>query len=161
MGVSRGEQLNRQKERLTACIPSRGLAATNVGVGLLCLLAEAGRTIRVLLADGLAIRQVLCAVDDKHKRTNDRAVDAEVGEDASGVRPVKAVGLCLGRHLGVWRGSGLFTCRRAGSWGGRSGFARVECRRVCLSSRCSEPLVHAAVRVSGATTCGRSIDRGC
>ena len=101
MGVSTSTQKEKEKGKF-GCghIPSRGLAATNVGVGLLDLLAEAGRAVRVLLADGLAIRQVLCAVDDKHKCANDGAVDAEVGKDAGGVRPVEGIGLCLGRHCG-------------------------------------------------------------
>lgn len=86
-------------------LPSRGLATTNIGGGLLCFLAEAGGAVGVLLANGLAVGQVLCAVDNENESANDRAVDAHVGKNARRVRPTDEVCLAHGR-----------CCIRAQSW---------------------------------------------
>lgn len=81
-------------------VPSWGLAAANIGVGLLGLFSEASGTVGVLLADGLAIGEVLGTVNDEDKCADKRAIDTQVREDAGGVHPIEGVDLGLGRHQG-------------------------------------------------------------
>lgn len=71
---------------LLVSLPLGGLASSNVGCGLLCLFSQPAGTVWVLFADGLAIGKVLCAVDNDDEGSNDRPVEAHVGEDAGGVR---------------------------------------------------------------------------
>lgn len=69
-----------------AGLPSGRLAAALVRLRLLRFLAEAGGAVGVLLAHGLAVGQVLGAVDDGHEGADLRAVDGHVRVDAIGVR---------------------------------------------------------------------------
>lgn len=55
-------------------VPSGGLAAADVGSGLLCFLSQTCSTVGVLLANGLEVGQVLCAVHDEDKGTDFGAV---------------------------------------------------------------------------------------
>ena len=84
--------------------PLGRLATPLVNIGLLGLLAESRRAVRVLFAHRLPVRQILRAVAHHDKRANLRTVDSHVGEDASGVRDRL---LLFGRHCveqqaGAW-----------------------------------------------------------
>lgn len=74
-------------------LPLGGLTTSLVGDGLLCFLSQAGSAVGVLLANGLAVGQVLGPVDDEDEGSDFRAVNAHVGEDAGGMGPVDGVGL--------------------------------------------------------------------
>lgn len=119
-------------------LPLGCLATSDVCCGLLGLLAEACSAVRVLLADGLEVGEVLRAVDDGDEGADDRPVGGHVGVDAGGVGDVERVAL-FSRHddgkcgdeqcrVGPVEGevavvvgySGLFT------WGGDVGVAAQE-----------------------------------
>lgn len=74
-------------------VPLGRLASSYIGRRLFGLFAETGSTVRVLLSNGLAIGQVLGAVDNGDKGADEGSISAEVGEDAGGVHPIEGVGL--------------------------------------------------------------------
>lgn len=79
--------------------PLGRLAASDVGRGLLGLLAQAGSAVGVLLSDRLAIGQVLGSIDDQNEGADLGTINAHVGENAGRVHPVERVGdFGLGRH---------------------------------------------------------------
>lgn len=65
--------------------PSRSLSTTQISLGFLRLFPKPRSTVRVLLAHGFAIRQVLRSVDDSHQCSNWRAVNRHVRKDARGM----------------------------------------------------------------------------
>lgn len=73
--------------------PFRRLATALICLCLAGFFAQPRRTIWILLAHCLPVRQILRAVDHQHQRSNLGPVDCHVGEDAGGV------GACI-RHLG-------------------------------------------------------------
>lgn len=66
-------------------VPSGSLSSTVVSGSFFCFLAQPSSTVRILLAHGLAIGQVLCTVDDSHEGANGRPIDRHIGEDAGGM----------------------------------------------------------------------------
>lgn len=88
-------------------LPFRGLTAADIGVGLLCLLPQAGSAVRILLADRLAVRQVLASIDNNNEGTDLRAINSHVGEDTGRVHPTEGINLGLGRHIVGWRVRGV------------------------------------------------------
>ncbi len=79
------------------CLPLGSLASANISRRLLGLFTESGSAVGVLLANGLAIGQVLGAIDNGDERADDGAVDREVGEYTGGMgsaREVRSGGRC-------------------------------------------------------------------
>ena len=66
-------------------LPSRRLAASLVHLSLPRFLSQSRRTVWILLAHRLSIRQILAAVHYDHQCPNLRSVHGHVGEDASGM----------------------------------------------------------------------------
>ena len=75
----------------TGDVPSGGLAASDIGLRLLGLFSESSSAVRVLLADRLAVGEVLGSVHDEHEGADLGAVNRHVREDASGGTPVQVV----------------------------------------------------------------------
>lgn len=69
-------------------VPFWGLAASNVGCSLLGLFPQTSGTIRILLANGFAIGQVLGSVDHCNDGADFRTIHGEVGEDAGRMHPI-------------------------------------------------------------------------
>lgn len=90
--------------RVISHLPFRRLSTTDIRRGLLSLLAQAGGAIRILLANGLAVRQVLGSINNGDESANLGPVDRQVGKDTCSVRPIEGMLLLLldlGRH-GRW-----------------------------------------------------------
>lgn len=77
-------------------VPSGGLAASDVGSGLLCFLSQTCRTVGILLANGLEVGQVLCAIHHQDESTYLRAV-GEIGVYGAAGDDKRL--LYFGRHL--------------------------------------------------------------
>lgn len=83
-------------------VPSGRLAAADVGSGLLCFLSQTYSTVGVLLANGLEVGQVLCAIHHQDESTYLWAVGGCVGVEGAVGDDKRLV--YFGRHLvGVCR----------------------------------------------------------
>ena len=81
------------------CSPSRRLASPYISHRLFGFLPQPRSAVRILLSNSLAIREVLCAIDNSDEGANLGPVDRQVGKDACSMRAVEGVVLDLaGRH---------------------------------------------------------------
>lgn len=79
-------------------VPFGSLSASDIRRRLLGLFAESRGAVGILLAYGLAVGQVLCAVDNGDERANDRSVNTHVGEESCRVRAIHGKLFGCGRH---------------------------------------------------------------
>lgn len=79
-------------------LPFGSLSASDIRRRLLGLFAESRGAVGILFAYGLAVGQVLCAVDNGNKSADDRSVNTHVGEESSRVRAIHGKLFGGGRH---------------------------------------------------------------